>query len=113
MQILIDVVKLQKQQNLLKIKKKITATTKDDVEALKELVELLQTIVSESIDRDLPIDKAFAAVHIALMKKQPIDYSFYESVLNDYRNVAPLKHIRQASRGVSILQEIHNRYKTS
>lgn len=108
MQILIDCVKLQKQKNLFRGKRKITANTKNDTEALQELTELLQTIISESIDRDLPIDKAFAKLHVSLLKGESIDY---EQVLNDYRNIDQLRHIRQNSRGTQILQEIHEHYK--
>lgn len=112
MNIILDCVKLQKEQGVFSSKRKITANTKDDATALKELVEMLQAICSESIDRDLPLDKAFAALHVKLVKREPnTGADFYQKILDDYRNVAPLKHIRQDRRGVTVLQHLHDHYQ--
>lgn len=113
MQILLDCVEFQKQKGF-QSKRKVAGTIKNDSEALKELTELLQAIISESLDRDLPIDGAFAALHKSILtKSQSQSQIDYQQILDKYRNSEKLQHFRQNSKGKSLLQQIQRIYTDS
>lgn len=108
MQILIDAVKYQR-ANGLNTNRHIIRKIKNDEEALKEATELVRAIISECIERNLPIDDALAALHFATIQKTEVDYA---ALLAKHRNedTSRLRQARAASNTgfLKQIEDVHN-----
>lgn len=111
MQLLIDSVKYQREKGL-NTNRVIVRKIKDDGEALREAAEQIRAIISECIERDLPIDDALAALHVATLKGESLNKDHYSRII-DAARAEPTSKIRQArsAQNVSLLKKIEMQSK--
>jgi len=115
MKMLIDAVRYQREKGL-NTNRHIIRKFKDDSEALKEAAEIIRTVVSECIERNLPIDDALAVMHIATLNNRTLTIEEYTRIIEASKeNVGPsLNKIRQHDRGnsASLYKKIDEQHKT-
>lgn len=112
MQLLIDCVKHQQATGGYQRNRVVISKIKNESEALQEAVELLRTILSECIERDLPIDDAFAALHKATVNKDTLTKKNYEQLIKTARMPKNSAFKQSASRqNLGLLNKIQQKYK--
>lgn len=111
MQLLIDSVKYQRERGL-NTNRHIIRKFKDDAEALKEASEVIRTVISECIERNLPIDDALAALHVATVKNQSFSTENYQKIIDESRQDKSIK-IKQhrTANTTSLLRKIEEQAK--
>lgn len=109
MQLILDCIKLQRERGFTS-KRKPLLKGKSDAENLQEAAELLRALISECIDKDLPIDFAFAHLHKTQLTNEKPDY---QKVIDNYRSGVsnqPTK-FRQKNQGLTLLKEIELEFR--
>lgn len=109
MHLLIDSVKYQKENGFVSNRHPL-AKIKSDSAALKEAAEMIRGILSECIDRKLPIDDAFAALHVATVKNKPLTEDDYKKMLEKSKDERT-SQIKQNRSTVSLLKKIAEEHK--
>jgi len=112
MQLLIDAVRYQRDHAKLNTNRIVIRKIKNDGEALKEAAEQIRSLISECIERDLPIDDALAALHVATIKGGTLNKEQYESIIETARlpSTSKIKQSRSDA-NMSLLKKIEARFK--
>lgn len=94
MQLLIDSVRYQVEKGF-KNPRIVLRKIKDEGEALQEAAEQIRCLIAECIERNLPIDDALAALHVATLKGNRPNKDDYKNIIEKSRN-EPAAKIKQA-----------------
>lgn len=112
MQLIIDCIKHQQSTGNYQRNRVVIAKIKNEGEALQEAVELIRTIISECIERNLPLDDAFAALHKATVNKDTLTKKNYEQLIKTARMPKNTVFKQSGSeRNLSLLKKIQQEYK--
>ena len=110
MQMIIDAIRLQISKgwvnNRINIRK-----IKSDAGALQEAAETIRSLIAECIERQLPIDEALAALHVATIKNIPLDAKAYQQIVEVSRTeqVSVIRQQRTAQHK-NFLKQVEQRF---
>ena len=107
MQILLDAIAHQRATADYNPSRTIVRKFKNDSEALQEAAELIQNIIAECLERNLPIDEALVALHVATLKRVKLTDKDYSKIIEENRS-EPISKIRQSRsvKNASLLRKI-------
>lgn len=107
MQILLDAIAHQRATADYNPSRTIVRKFKNEGEALQEAAELIQNIIAECLERNLPIDEALVALHVATLKKIKLTDKDYSKIIEENRS-EPISKIRQSRsvKNASLLRKI-------
>lgn len=108
MQLLIDSIAHQMSHGF-KQNRNLLKKFKSEGHALQEATELIQAILAECVERQLPIDDALAALHVATLRKSTLTDKDYVKIIDASRSESSSK-IRQTrtDKHKSLLRKIED-----